>query len=99
MSKHYALSTIKHGGRLYFRGDELPGLTADQVAALGLAVSPEPPKETGEEPVAEAAPPVPVPTPEPDTTDDPDGVAISDPDTGEEEPVAAPPKKSRGRKL
>lgn len=99
MSKHYALSTIKHGGRLYFRGDELPGLTADQVSALGLALSPEPPKEKGEEPVAEPIAHVPVPAPEPDATDDPDGVTIADPDTGEEEePAAEASKKGKGKR-
>lgn len=96
MSKHYALSTIEHSGRVYFRGDELPGLTAAQMEALGLAVSPKPPKEEGEEPVAEAPADVPVPAPEPDTTDDPDGV--TDPDTGEEEPVAEPPTKGKGKR-
>ena len=43
MSKYYALSAIKHGGQRYFRGDELPDLTRDQVKALDGIVSTQPP--------------------------------------------------------
>lgn len=91
---HFALSTVKHNGQRYFRGDELPDLTKDQVAALGGVVSSEPPAQAEAKPEQTAPEPVKANEPEPDVTDDPEGAAISDPDTGEAEPVAEPPAEA-----
>ena len=97
MSKHFALSTIKHDGRRYFRGDMLPELTREQLAALSGAASEDRPAEK------EAAPepaPEPVASNEPvDATGDDESDTLSDPDTGETEPVADRPaeKEAKGR--